>query len=78
MSKDRKSIEELEIEAPESMIEELRRGWKKIVETAGMENLTFHRYITACVMYGHWNLQKCTGLLAIMLEESDRAGREKE
>lgn len=74
----RKEREELEIEVSEGMIEELREGWKQITEDTGMRDLTFHRYITACVMYGHWNIHKCVVLLAIMLEESKRAERKKE
>lgn len=70
--------EELEIEASEGMIEELRKGWKQLIEINGMKNLTFHRYLSACVMYGHWNIHKCSGLLVIMMEESERAGRQRE
>ena len=69
--------EELEIEVTESMIDELRDGWEHAKEY-GMEGLTFHRYLTACVMLGHHTFHKTMGLAGIMAAESERVKQKEE
>ena len=62
-------LSKLSIEVTDEMIKELRQGWKQL-KTGDMEDLTFDDYLSACILYGHWNIHKCLGLMVIMSQKS--------
>lgn len=59
----------LTIEVSDDMVKELRGGWKQM-KIGDMKDLTFDDYAVACLMYGHWNIHKCLGMMVIMTEKS--------
>ena len=57
------------VQVSDDMVKDLREGLKQM-KVGDMKDLTFNDYAVAAIMYGHWNIDKCLGMLVIMQEKS--------
>ena len=73
---DDSEIKLLSFDVTEGMMKELRKGYDKTV-SVGIE-ISFDKYIVACMMLGHHTMHKCLGMIDIMLQEAEREKEAKE